>query len=146
MGEPGEYRFLEHDADVGVAIRADDLESIWRLGARALCEVMTDPAAIRPLAELALEGSGPDLAAAWIESLGELLCRFEVDGLLLPHVDQVAVRQEGGEVRVTFRARGEPYDAARHPARAAVKAVTHHDAVLERAQGGGWRARALFDL
>jgi len=41
--------------------------------------------------------------------------------------------------------RGERFDAARHPLKVQVKAVTYHGLEVARDEGG-WRARVIFDI
>jgi len=146
MSDAADIRFLEHDADLGFEVAGDDLEHIWDRGARALVAVMTDAELVRPVEEVVLQVVAPDLTAAWIGSLTELLVRFEIDGLLLPRVTALAVRQDGTGVWVRFRARGEVFDPARHPEGTGIKAVTHHSAVLGQERDGRWRGRVLLDL
>ncbi len=140
------FRYLEHDADQGIEVEAGDLGSLWNLGAQALIGVMTDVTAVGADEERQIEVDAPDRTAAWVESLGELVFRFETEGLLLCRVDRVELREHDDGVRVRFRARGERYDPARHPAGTGVKAVTHHQASLEQCSDGRWRARVLLDL
>jgi SHS2 domain-containing protein len=42
-------------------------------------------------------------------------------------------------------ARWEPYDAARHPLRTELKAVTWHQLSASES-GGRWKARVIFDV
>ncbi len=49
------------------------------------------------------------------------------------------------ESRVQGRAFGEPYDARRHELSSAIKAVTWHEAAVERT-GEGYRASIIFDI
>jgi SHS2 domain-containing protein len=43
------------------------------------------------------------------------------------------------------RASGEPYDEQRHELSSAIKAVTWHEAAVERTDGG-YKARIIFDI
>ncbi len=142
----GGYRYLEHEADLGFEVEGGSRTEIWDASARALCGVMTDPGRVEARTSVALRAGGVDLTAAWIESLSELLARFEIEGLLLPEVRSLTVSGSEGRVDVEFEAHGEPLDPLRHPADTGVKAVTHHDAQLERGADGRWRGRVLLDL
>ncbi len=146
MMEPS-YHFLDHDADMGIAVTAGDLLGVWDQSACALADVMTDASALRRITEQRIEITAPDLTAAWVESLAELLFYFEAEGLLLCGVERLEVNtDEPDQVRIELVARGELYDEDRHVSRTAVKAVTHHDAELRELPGGGWSGRVLLDL
>ncbi len=136
---------FEHDADEGFEAEAATLAEIWELCARGLLAVMTDPDTVRRAEVARVEVDGLDLPDLLVECLAELLYRFEVDGLLTAGVDEVEIVETGDGVRARFRLLGEPHDPDRHPDGAGIKAVTHHGALLERADGG-WRARILLDL
>ncbi len=138
--------YLDHDADVGFEVHAPDLPSLWDGCARALIGVMTDPDAVREVTSVEVEIESVDHVAALVDSLAELLYRFEVDGLLLPRIDRVDVHATDEDVRLGFRASGEALDPARHPHETGIKAVTYHGAVVERTADGGWFARILVDL
>lgn len=137
--------FYDHDADEGFEAEAASLGEVWDLCARGLLAVMTEPEAVRGAPVARVEVVGLDLADLLVESLAELLFRFEVDGLLTTGVDEVEIEETDEGVRARFRLLGETYDPDRHPVGAGVKAVTHHGARLART-GGGWRARILLDL
>ncbi len=139
-------RYLDHDADLGIEVRAADLRGIWDRGARALAGVMTDVETLDPRRRTVVELGAPDLDAAWVASLSDLLARFEIDGVLISAVDELSIREEDGALAVRFVARGEPYDPERHPDRGAVKAVTHHGARVRRLDRGGWVATVLVDV
>lgn len=140
------YRYLEHTADLGFEVEAEDRQGIWDASARALCGVMTDPDRVDAAARIAVRAEGIDLTAAWVESLAELLVHFDLDGLLLVAVRGLEIRETGEGVSVTFEALGEVLDPERHEPEAQVKAVTHHGAQLARGDDGRWKGRVLLDL
>lgn len=136
---------FEHDADEGFEAEAGTLAEIWDLCARGLLAVMTDPETVRREPRAWIEVEAVDRAELLVESLGELLYQFEVVGLLTAGVDQLELTETADNVRARFCLLGELHDPDRHPAGSGVKAVTHHDALLERT-ATGWRARILLDL
>ncbi len=142
----GSYRYVEHDADLGIEVTGESLDEIWDLGARALMGGMTDPATIRPIERVPVRVEAADLTTAWVETLSELLFRFDVDGLLLVAVERPQFSEDGGGVTVTATACGERYDPARHPSEGGIKAVTHHGAELRRDGPQRWLGRVLLDL
>jgi SHS2 domain-containing protein len=79
-----------------------------------------------------------------VEWLGELVYRFEVDGLLFRNAE-VRIEESGGRFRLAARARGEPYDTGRHPLEVQVKGVTYHELRVER-RDGEWVGRVVLDI
>ena len=140
-----QLRFFEHDADEGFEVEAGTLAEIWDLSVVGLLEVMTDVSTVRRGVATWVEVDAPDLAALLVESLTEVLYRFEVDGQLSAGVDGWEHSETPEGVRARFRVLGETFDPGRHAARSGVKAVTHHGARIERTSTG-WRARILLDL
>lgn len=141
----GSYRYLEHDADLGIEVTGS-LAEIWDLGARALMGAMTDPEAIRSSLRVPVRVEAPDLVSAWVETLAELLYRFDVDGQLLVAIEPPVFTESSGRVVVAATACGEIYDPARHPSEGGIKAVTHHGVLLEQQSADRWFGRVLLDL
>ena len=135
------YETFEHTADLGLRIRADDLDGLFAEAACALFSVIVSNAeAIRPLqgTAFAIEGSEHDeLLRDW---LAELLYTFHTSRLVFAEFD---VEVGGAGLRAT--ARGEPIDPSRHEIDAEVKAVTYHGLKVER-EGAGWLAEVIVDI
>lgn len=141
-----DYRFIDHTGDFGLELEADDLDDVFAGVARAFADLLTDGpdlVAAREPRELAVSGlDAPDLLVAFAN---ELLYLFEVEGFLCARFEPT--RSSPTEVAGTCL--GERYDPARHAIARPVKAVTHHAVRCEPAgpgDGGGWRARLIFDL
>jgi protein archease len=108
--------------------------------ARALFTLIADLDSVRPLTERVISLRADDLPGMlrdWLAELnylhevhGEVYCRFE------PTI---------ADGRLEARVSGEPLDIARHDPRHEVKAITRHDLVVERVQGG-WRGHVLLDV
>jgi protein archease len=135
------YETFEHTADVGLRIRAADLNTLFADAGRALFSVMAgDLEAVRPTEEVQITLAADDLDALLREWLGELLYTFHVRKLVFSDFT-VSVSQHG--LRGT--ARGEPMDAARHQLDVEIKAVTWHGLKVERT-GDGWLAEVIVDI
>jgi len=149
------YEFLDHTADVGVELLADSREELFAEALRAFTDTVTDLDTVDPAEGHDLEVEAETLAELLVEWLGELVYRFDVDGLLFYDVEDLAIEETGDGLRLTARALGEPYDEERHPLAVEIKGVTYHGLVVERlAEGGegdqgdeeGWRGRVVFDV
>jgi SHS2 domain-containing protein len=135
------YETFEHTADVGLRIRADDLDALFADAARGLFWlIVPDLDSVRPSESvpIAIAGESPEfLLFDW---LNELLYLYEVRHLLLCRFD-VAVGSSG----LKATAHGERIDPARHVLDHEVKAITYHGLKVER-QNGRWLAEVIVDI
>ena len=135
------YETFEHTADIGLRVRAADLNGLFEDAGRALFSVIvTNLDSVEPVQEVPLRLSAARLDDLLFDWLAELLYTFDVRRLLLGefHV-------ELDDRRLTATARGEPIDPARHQLDMEVKAITYHGLKLER-DGEGWLAEVIVDL
>jgi len=135
------YEIFEHTADIGLRVRADDLNALFAEAGRALFSlIVANPKSIRPVDpfELQIAGDRPDdLLFDW---LAELLYRFEVDHQVMGHFE-VNVNSHG--LKATVRA--EPVDRNRHQLDMEIKAITYHGLKVEQ-QEGQWIAEVIVDI
>jgi SHS2 domain-containing protein len=140
----GRYEVLEAVAiaDCALEVEGSDLADLFATAARALAELMVDPATIaRTLQrQVALEASSLDLL--FFDWLGELIALKDSEGAAFPDVE---VEVEcGTPCRLRARLFGGPLHSGPAALRADPKAVTFH---LFRVEpwAGGWRARVVID-
>jgi len=135
------FEVFDHTADLGLRIRAADLNSLFVEAARALLAVIvSNPDAVEPREARAIRISGSvreDLLLDWLD---ELLFQFESKQFLVSQTE-VTVGEDGLEAI----ARGETCDVARHLLAHEVKAVTYHGLKVEEADGG-WLAEVILDI
>lgn len=138
------WAVVEHTADVGIEVRAATLEALFVDAAAGFCDAITEVALIGAGEERTFEvdAAGLDLLlVAWLE---ELLFRFETTGVLYGR-GEASVEGKGDSWSLRARMRGERFDAARHPLKVQVKAITYHALEVARDEQG-WRARVIFDI
>jgi len=140
------FRQLEHKGDAYLEAWGRTLEEAFEAAAMALFDVMTDLAAIRPIAEDRFEVEGRDLEELLYGWLEALLVKFDSDQMLYSDF-KVQIREgPGGRgYRLTGIALGEAYEPGRHPSKTEVKAVTYHGMKIRESPGGA-RVRFLLDL
>lgn len=135
------FETFEHTADLGLRVRAADLNALFADAARGLFSIIAtglDPARAADLVRFELAASAIDLLL--FDWLNELLYTYESRRLLLSRFDvQVADNWLSGV------AYGEPVDAGRHSLEHEVKAITYHGLKVERA-GDGWVAEIIVDI
>ena len=134
------FEVFDHTADLGLRVRAADLESLLVEAAQALFSTIVPLEEVRPLEqiEVRVEGREPDyLLFDW---LNELLYMFDTKHLLLSQFD-VHLDAAG----LTAQCRGEPLDTTRHHLDHEVKAITYHRLRVEKNESG-WLAEVIVDI
>ena len=128
----GRFEFLEHTADVYIRAYGRSMEEAYQNAALALFETMTDSDKIAPAQEKTMEVEAEDQYALLYNWLEALLVKFETEGMLYSKF-QISDWKETAEA-FKFKAKvwGEKYDAAKHPQKVGVKAVTYHRMVVIR--------------
>jgi SHS2 domain-containing protein len=138
----GTSELFDHTADVGLRVRAGDLDDLFRTAAEGLMDaIVANRDHVRPTeaedVELEAETQA-DLLASW---LNEIIFRTETGHRLYRRFD---VRVEANRLRATLH--GESIDRERHILDHEVKAATHHGLMLEEQAGGGWVAEVILDI
>lgn len=135
------YETFEHTADLGLRVRARNLNTLFAEAATALFAVLVDDlSAVEPRERIDLTIEGDDRAYLLFDWLRELLYRFDAEHRLFARFD-VQVSETGLE----GHAWGEPLDRDRHTLAHEVKAITYHGLKVEQAEEG-WLAEVIVDI
>jgi SHS2 domain-containing protein len=135
------YETFEHTADLGLRIRARDLNTLFAEAATALFATLVDDlSAVEPKEQIDLAIEGDDRAYLLFDWLRELLYRFDAEHMLFARFE-VQVSEKGLE----GHAWGEPLDRDRHTLGHEVKAITYHGLKVEHTQEG-WLAEVIVDI
>ncbi len=143
MKEPKKprWRLLEHTADTGLEIAADDLSQLFARAAEALFAQIADTGGTRVERTDALSVSGndwPDLMFNWLRELLYLWTGGQrlVTGVRIRQIAPYSIRAQ---------VRSAAFDPSVHEVDQEIKAVTYHQLRVE-STGDGWRARVFFDV
>ena len=137
----GDYRLLEHTADMGIEARAATLDALFIAAAHGLREmVFGSNCSAEPRQTLGVTLEGGDLEELLVAWLGEILFIMEQERFC-PAAFQIA---EIDNRRLQGSVIGEPSREEQSPLRE-VKAVTYHRISIRRQQDG-WRAEVYVDL
>jgi len=135
------HETFEHTADIGLRVRAADLDQLMAEAAVGLVAVIVaNPAAIRPgeHGHFTIPGERPDdLLHDW---LTQLLVTLDTRHLVFARFE---VRHQPGGLAA--QAWGERLDPQRHKLGMEVKAVTYHRLMVEPT-ADGWLAEVILDL
>lgn len=135
------FRTIEHTADIGIEVEADNLSELFEGVAAAMFSLMVDPDTVRQTVERELSLEAGDLEELLFMWLNELLFVLYADGLLFSGFKVKDI----GEDRLVATATGEKLDPQRHRLDEEIKAATYHEMMVERGDDG-WKARVIFDV
>ena len=135
------HEFFEHTADLGLRVRAADLDALFAEAATALFSaVVEDLSTVRQVQRVEVQIAGDDREFLLFDWLKELLYRFDAKHLLFSRFE-VHIAGEG----LTGIAWGEPLDRTRHELAHEVKAITYHGLRIEQAKDR-WLAEVIVDI
>lgn len=141
----GRYEVVESVAvaDCAIDIQADTLDDLFETAARAVAELMVDPATVKRTVERVVTLTAAALDLLLYDWLSELIFLKDSEQLVFP-LARVTVVAESPP-RLTARLSGGPIDPRRTVLRADPKAVTFHQFAVGPASDG-WRARVVIDI
>jgi SHS2 domain-containing protein len=135
------YETFDHTADLGLRIRAADLDTLFVEAAQALFgTVVEDLATVRPLQKIDVQLPGDQIDYLLFDWLRKLLYHFDAEHLLLGKFEAHVT-----EAGLTASAWGEPLDRSRHNMEHEVKAITYHGLSVEKV-GEEWVAEVIVDI
>ncbi len=135
------HETFEHTADLGLRIRAPDLETLFAEAAQALFEaILEDLSTVRHERKVIVALKGNDKEFLLFDWLKELLYRFDAEHLLFGRFE-VRIGHDGLE----GAAWGEPLDRARHNLDHEVKAITYHGLRVAMVDDI-WEAEVIVDI
>ena len=135
------YHIFDHTADLGVEVTAATQEELYSGAAIALFDLMVDLSMVRAATSREIAVEGEDAADLLVNFLRELLDAYNGDGFLV----KACLVREVNACRMRAFLRGERFDPAHHRIEQEIKAVTYHQASVEKTEDG-WVARVVFDV
>lgn len=135
------YETFEHTADLGLRIRAGNLDALFVDAAKALFSVIVeDLSSVETRQKIGIQLTGEDREFLLFDWLKELLYHFDAEHLLFGQFE-VHVDERG----LKGTAWGEPLDRSRHALEHEVKAITYHGLRVEETSDG-WLAEVIVDI
>lgn len=142
MEESGNsFQLLEHTADMGIEARAGSCVKVLEKMARGLATMIYGDSLAAAIVDAKILVRGEDRVELLVNWLNEVVYWCEKDSLV-PAAFRVRSISDDALKAVVW---GEPFDPERHVVERSVKAVTHHQACLEKTSGS-WYARVYVDL
>ena len=135
------YETFEHTADLGLRIRAPDLDTLFAEAARALFSIIVENLeSVQPVHKVEIRLPSEETEYLLFDWLKSLLYHFDVEHMLFGRFE-AKVHEHG----LLGTAWGEPIDRARHVLDHEVKAITYHGLKVEQT-GDGWLAEVIVDI
>jgi SHS2 domain-containing protein len=135
------YETFDHTADLGLRVRAPDLDSLFVEAAQCLLSaIVEDLATVEPRQRFDVQLSGDASDYLLFDWLKELLYHWDTERVLFGRFE-VHVTATG----LSGMAWGEPLDPARHLLLHEVKAITYHGLRVEQT-ADGWLAEVIVDI
>ena len=132
---------FEHTADIGLRVRAADLNGLFADAARGLFGLIVENLAdVRPTQAEQIQVEGTHREFLLFDWLNELLYRFDTRHFVCSEF-KVTLTATGLDAKV----RGEPLDPSRHRLDHEVKAITYHELKVEQSPEG-WLAEVIVDI
>jgi SHS2 domain-containing protein len=135
------YETFDHTADLGLRVRAPDLDSLFAEAAQALFSTIVENlGTVEPRQKIDVRLLADDREYLLFDWLKELLFHFDSEHLLFGRFE-AHVGNDG----LTGTAWGEPLDRSRHVLEHEVKAITYHGLRVEQT-ADGWLAEVIVDI
>ena len=136
------FETFDHTADLGLRVRAGDLNALFAEAGLALMSILVeDAASVRPTRRVEIDLPADEVEYLMFDWLRAILYHFEVDQMLVARCE-VRVGPSAGLHAVL---EGEAFDPSRHELSREVKAITYHDLRVEETEDG-WLAEVIVDI
>lgn len=135
------YETFSHTADLGLRVRAANLDQLFAEGAAGLFSLLVSDVLSNPNGDqrrFLIEGDRLDLL--FLDWLNELLYVFDSERIVLGSFDV-----DVGSAGLRATARAQPLDPDRHGLLQEVKAITYHGLKVEE-EDDGWLAEVVVDI
>jgi SHS2 domain-containing protein len=135
------WETFEHEADVGLIVRAEDGPGLFATAGVALFDLVCRLEAVEERDRYELVGEADGVEILLVDWLNDLVFLFEGERVVCRRFAFTEWSPTG------FRAEafGEPVDERRHEPRDLVKAATYHGLSVTVATGR-WEARVILDV
>ena len=114
------YKFLEHEADVGIQVSSTSLEKMFEEGAKALFDLMVSIKGVRTVKKISISCKGNDTETLFVEWLNALLAQKDIHNMFFSKFE---VKIKENSLKATVY--GEKINIEKHKPKIEVKAATY---------------------
>ena len=135
------WEHFAHGADIGIRGVGPTKEDAFQQVALALTGVVTDPAAVRPVASVSIACEAPSDELLLVDWLNALVYEMATRRMLFGAFDVTIVGTHLDAI-----VGGEPIDRARHQPAVEIKGATFTALTVSRTGAGQWRVQCVIDV
>lgn len=135
------YQFIDHTADLGIIVKADSLDKLFKEAALSMTHIMIGEIPLEKNETMELNIEGEDLADLMVNWLSEILYLFEGEKKLLTDVKIKSISPK----RINAIVDLIPFDEKRHEVLCEIKAVTYHQLDVCK-KNNYWETKIIFDV
>jgi SHS2 domain-containing protein len=135
------YELIDHTADFGIRVFGADAADLFRNGALALTDMITDAQRVKGTHACHVRVVGNDWQDLMVNWLGELLYLWAGKEMVIQDVAIESICEN----EIEAVARVETYSPQRHVLKNEIKAVTYHQ-IQVFDSGAQWQAQVIFDV
>ena len=135
------YKLINHTADVGIIVKADNLEKLFKEAALSLIHLITGKLPSGKIESIELSIEGEDLIDLMVNWLSEILYLFEGEKKLLTDVKIKFISPKKISATVDLI----PFDEEKHEILCEIKAVTYHQLDVTK-KNDHWETKIIFDV
>jgi len=136
------YELIEHTADIGIRVKAEDLKALFKNAASAMFDIIAEKKpetrAQKP-ETISIEQKADNLEELFVNWLNELLSLSAVKELIFFDFEINKIDEK------TLRAAATGEDTKNYKVNTEIKAATYHELKLEKTVSG-WQAEVIFDV
>lgn len=138
---PPWFREIDHTADIGIKVVADDLPTLFERAAWGTFAMLTDVRTVEPQEARTVEVEGEDRADLMVNWLSELNFLHITQHVLFSQFEIESM----SDTHLTATVRGERVDRDRHPIYTEIKAITYHGLEIIE-EDDAWRVQVIYDM
>ena len=138
------YRYLEHEADVGIEGREKSIDGAFQEGAKAMFNLMAEIKNVEPVSPVKIFCYAKDIGSLFVEFLNELLAQKDIHEMLFSKFE-INIINSRGNLELLGKAYGEPMNKNKHELKVEVKAATYSGLKVEQ-KNGEFIVRCVLDL
>ncbi|MDD5085930.1 MAG: archease [Candidatus Omnitrophica bacterium] len=139
------FKYLEHEADVGLCVEAEKLPELFEEAARGLFSLVCEIKEVgkKDTVKISVEADTPE--HLFVEFLNEIISLMGLKDMFFRSCRVESVDISSGHSNLKGILCGERIDAKRHKAKTEVKAATYSGLKFEKT-ASGYVAQCLLDL
>lgn len=119
------YKYLEHEADMGIEAEGKTVKEMFEEGAKALFNLMTNTNEIKPLKKINIECKAPKIDLLFIEWLNILLAEKDIKEMFFSDFKIKKIKKQNEDYVLEATASGEKINLKKHTLKIEVKAATY---------------------